>query len=61
MRGLNLHQPGLRHDPDWFRKAVFYEALVRGFRRRIQADPKISGDARDFFDRAAWSVLRVRF
>ncbi|MGC5583088.1 maltose alpha-D-glucosyltransferase [Ornithinimicrobium sp. W1665] len=31
MRGLNLHQPGLRNDPDWFRKAVFYEVLVRAF------------------------------
>lgn len=31
MRGLNLHQPGLKHDPDWFRKAVFYEVLVRAF------------------------------
>ncbi|USQ75615.1 maltose alpha-D-glucosyltransferase [Ornithinimicrobium cryptoxanthini] len=31
MRGLNLQQPGLRHDPDWFRKAVFYEVLVRAF------------------------------
>jgi maltose alpha-D-glucosyltransferase/alpha-amylase len=31
MRGLNLHQPGLRHDPDWYRKAVFYEVVVRAF------------------------------
>ncbi|MCK0112362.1 maltose alpha-D-glucosyltransferase [Ornithinimicrobium sp. F0845] len=31
MRGLNLQQPGLRYDPDWFRKAVFYEVLVRAF------------------------------
>ena len=23
--------PGLRHDPLWYRKAVFYEVLVRGF------------------------------
>ncbi|HLS46268.1 MAG TPA: maltose alpha-D-glucosyltransferase [Ornithinicoccus sp.] len=31
MRGLNLQQPGLRHDPDWYRKAVFYEVVVRAF------------------------------
>ncbi len=31
MHGLNLHQPGLRHDPQWFRTAVFYEVLVRAF------------------------------
>jgi maltose alpha-D-glucosyltransferase/alpha-amylase len=31
MRGLDLQQPGLRHDPNWFRKAVFYEVLVRAF------------------------------
>ncbi|MBO1767635.1 maltose alpha-D-glucosyltransferase [Allobranchiibius sp. GilTou73] len=28
---FNLHQPGLRHDPHWYRKAVFYEVLVRAF------------------------------
>ncbi|WP_291520217.1 maltose alpha-D-glucosyltransferase [Branchiibius sp. NY16-3462-2] len=28
---FNLQQPGLRHDPHWFRKAVFYEALTRAF------------------------------
>ncbi|MCO5303795.1 MAG: alpha-amylase family glycosyl hydrolase, partial [Phycicoccus sp.] len=38
MVGLNLTQPGLRHDPQWFRKAVFYEVLVRGF-----SDSKGSG------------------
>ncbi|HKJ12459.1 MAG TPA: maltose alpha-D-glucosyltransferase [Ornithinimicrobium sp.] len=31
VRGLNLYQPGLRNDPDWYRKAVFYEVLVRAF------------------------------
>ncbi|MGB3256493.1 MAG: maltose alpha-D-glucosyltransferase [Ornithinimicrobium sp.] len=31
MRGLNLYQPGLKNDPDWYRKAVFYEVLVRAF------------------------------
>ncbi|HEX2705026.1 MAG TPA: maltose alpha-D-glucosyltransferase [Candidatus Lustribacter sp.] len=36
--GLNVGQPGLRHDPDWFRTAVFYEVLVRAF-----ADSKGSG------------------
>ncbi len=42
MQGLNLSQPGLRHDPEWFRTAVFYEVLVRAF-----ADSKGSG-AGDF-------------
>lgn len=26
-----LHAPGISHDPDWHRKAVFYEVLVRAF------------------------------
>ncbi|KAD3456150.1 maltose alpha-D-glucosyltransferase [Arthrobacter yangruifuii] len=26
-----LHAPGLTNDPHWYRKAVFYEVLVRGF------------------------------
>src|SRR3954471_3450993 len=38
MQGLNLSQPGLKHDPQWFKKAVFYEVLVRAF-----ADSKGSG------------------
>jgi maltose alpha-D-glucosyltransferase/alpha-amylase len=29
--GLGMNQPGLRHDPEWFRTAVFYEVLVRAF------------------------------
>lgn len=31
MQGLNLSQPGLKNDPEWFRTAVFYEVLVRAF------------------------------
>ena len=31
MEGLNLSAPGLRHDPTWHKKAVFYEVLVRAF------------------------------
>lgn len=31
LQGLDLHAPGLRHDPDWYRTAVFYEVLVRAF------------------------------
>ena len=31
MQGLNLAQPGLKNDPEWFKTAVFYEVLVRGF------------------------------
>ena len=29
---FQLHAPGLTNDPNWYRKAVFYEVLVRGFR-----------------------------
>ena len=28
---FHLNAPGIAHDPDWFRKAVFYEVLVRAF------------------------------
>jgi maltose alpha-D-glucosyltransferase/alpha-amylase len=28
---FELNAPGLQHDPNWYRKAVFYEVLVRGF------------------------------
>ena len=28
---FQLHAPGISHDPDWHRKAVFYEVLVRAF------------------------------
>ncbi len=31
MPGLDLAGPGLKHDPNWYRKAVFYEVLVRAF------------------------------
>ncbi|HKG49549.1 MAG TPA: maltose alpha-D-glucosyltransferase [Actinomycetales bacterium] len=31
MEGLNLTAPGLRHDTNWHKKAVFYEVLVRAF------------------------------
>ncbi len=31
MEGLNLSTPGLRHDPSWHKKAVFYEVLIRAF------------------------------
>lgn len=28
---FGVNAPGISHDPDWFRKAVFYEVLVRAF------------------------------
>ena len=31
LRGLGNGVPGLENDPDWYRKAVFYEVLVRAF------------------------------
>ena len=36
--GMDLSGPGLSNDPNWYRKAVFYEVLVRAF-----ADSKGSG------------------
>ena len=35
---MDLAGPGLTNDPNWYRKAVFYEVLVRAF-----ADSKGSG------------------
>jgi Glycosidases len=26
-----MGQPGLQHDPQWYRRAIFYEVMVRGF------------------------------
>ncbi|MGJ7442797.1 maltose alpha-D-glucosyltransferase [Aquipuribacter sp. MA13-6] len=31
MQGLQLSSPGLDNDPNWYKKAVFYEVLVRAF------------------------------
>ena len=31
MQGLDIPGPGLKNDPNWYRKAVFYEVLVRAF------------------------------
>jgi maltose alpha-D-glucosyltransferase/alpha-amylase len=31
VHGLDLTGPGLKNDPNWYRKAVFYEVLVRAF------------------------------
>jgi maltose alpha-D-glucosyltransferase/alpha-amylase len=31
VQGLDVHAPGLKHDPNWYRKAVFYEVVVRAF------------------------------
>ncbi|NLW98710.1 MAG: maltose alpha-D-glucosyltransferase [Actinomycetales bacterium] len=31
VQGLNLAQPGLRYDTEWYKTAVFYEVLVRAF------------------------------
>ncbi len=31
MQGLQLSSPGLDNDPHWYKKAVFYEVLVRAF------------------------------
>ena len=48
MQGLNLSQPGLRHDPQWYRTAVFYEVLVRAF---SDSKGSGSGDLRGLIER----------
>jgi len=48
VQGLNLSQPGLKHDPMWFKTAVFYEALVRAF---ADSSGSGSGDFRGLIDR----------
>ncbi|MCZ2404145.1 maltose alpha-D-glucosyltransferase [Paenarthrobacter sp. Z7-10] len=45
---FNLNAPGLQHDPHWYRKAVFYEVLVRGF---ADANGDGSGDFSGLIDR----------
>ncbi len=45
---FQLHAPGLQHDPHWYRKAVFYEVLVRGF---ADANGDGSGDFSGLIER----------
>ncbi|HEY8295198.1 MAG TPA: maltose alpha-D-glucosyltransferase, partial [Micrococcaceae bacterium] len=45
---FNLNAPGLQHDPHWYRKAVFYEVLVRGF---ADANGDGSGDFSGLIER----------
>ncbi len=45
---FQLNAPGLAHDPDWFRKAVFYEVLVRAF---SDANGDGSGDFSGLIDK----------
>jgi len=45
---FQLHAPGLAHDPHWYRKAVFYEVLVRGF---ADANGDGSGDFSGLIDK----------
>ena len=45
MQGLNLSQPGLKHDPHWFRTAVFYEVLVAGLRATPRAPAPVTSPA----------------
>lgn len=45
---FQLHAPGLAHDPHWYRKAVFYEVLVRGF---ADANGDGSGDLSGLIDK----------
>ena len=56
MQGLNLSQPGLRHDPQWYRTAVFYEVLVRAF---SDSKGSGSGDFRGLVERRVWSKTGV--
>nr|WP_209067241.1 maltose alpha-D-glucosyltransferase [Arthrobacter pigmenti] len=43
-----MNAPGLAHDPHWYRKAVFYEVLVRGF---ADANGDGSGDFTGLIDK----------
>jgi maltose alpha-D-glucosyltransferase/alpha-amylase len=45
---FELNAPGLAHDPLWYRKAVFYEVLVRAF---ADANGDGSGDFSGLIDR----------
>jgi maltose alpha-D-glucosyltransferase/alpha-amylase len=45
---FQLNAPGLAHDPHWYRKAVFYEVLVRGF---ADANGDGSGDFSGLIER----------
>ncbi|GEO95227.1 maltose alpha-D-glucosyltransferase [Kocuria turfanensis] len=45
---FSLNAPGISHDPDWFRKAVFYEVLVRAF---SDANGDGSGDFSGLIDK----------
>ncbi|NHU85845.1 maltose alpha-D-glucosyltransferase [Kocuria sp. JC486] len=45
---FGINAPGISHDPDWFRKAVFYEVLVRAF---SDANGDGSGDFSGLIDK----------
>ncbi|MGY3567416.1 maltose alpha-D-glucosyltransferase [Sinomonas sp. RB5] len=45
---FNVNAPGLKHDPFWYKKAVFYEVLVRAFN---DANGDGSGDIQGLIDR----------
>ncbi|GAA4046944.1 maltose alpha-D-glucosyltransferase [Arthrobacter methylotrophus] len=45
---FELNAPGLQHDPHWYRKAVFYEVLVRAF---ADANGDGSGDFHGLIDK----------
>ena len=45
---FELNAPGLQHDPLWYRKAVFYEVLVRAF---ADANGDGSGDFQGLIDK----------
>ncbi|WFR84637.1 maltose alpha-D-glucosyltransferase [Arthrobacter sp. Y-9] len=45
---FDTNAPGLAHDPQWFRKAVFYEVLVRAF---ADSNGDGSGDLNGLIDR----------
>ena len=51
---FHLNAPGIAHDPDWFRKAVFYEVLVRAF---SDANGDGVGDLRGVIDRLGYLEL----
>ncbi|PJI52056.1 hypothetical protein CTI14_49035 [Methylobacterium radiotolerans] len=56
---FNVNAPGLKHDPFWYKKAVFYEVLVRASTTRTETAP---GTIQGLIDRLAEPahILHVR-
>ncbi len=54
MQGLQLSTPGLRNDRSWYKKAVFYEAMVRSFADSTGSGSGDFGGLTDRLDYLQW-------